>query len=400
MVKLGEVCRVFTGSSAPQGTEYFDTEGPFFFRVSDLGIHGRTKCLMEANDRLSQKAAEECQLVHARKGTVLFPKSGAAITTNNRAILGVDGYIVSHLMALEPTESILLDWLYYALCQIDMMQHSDNTGYPSLRQSVVEKIEIPLPPLSEQKRIATILNEQIAAVEQAREAAKERSEAACALVSVYLQDTFCSEVVGSWAVKPLGECAEIVSGVTLGRKANGQVMRPIPYLRVANVKDGFLDLDDVYAIDATESEIDRLKLCPGDILLTEGGDADKLGRGTIWSGELPECIHQNHIFRVRFSSEEFYPPFIAFQMASTYGKLYFLSHAKQTTGIATINQKVLRSFPLLVPPRGKQEEVATMLGRVTGQSCTIKEKLSKQLDDIASLPHVLLRRAFAGELEN
>jgi restriction endonuclease S subunit len=153
-----------------------------------------------------------------------------------------------------------------------------------------------------------------------------------------------------WQRVPLGKVGEIVSGVTLGRRLGGSRARRVPYLRVANVRDAHLDLSDVYEIEASEEEIEKLRLRVGDLLLTEGGDADKLGRGTLWRGELPLCIHQNHIFRVRFDPEQFAPEFIAAQVASPYGKAYFLAHAKQTTGIATINQRMLAAFPLIAPP--------------------------------------------------
>lgn len=193
-VKLGEVARIFAGSAAPQGKEFFSSDGPPFVRVSDLGRHGRTIKLMETSDRLSEKALKECQLVPAKKGTVLFPKSGAAIMTNNRAILGRNAYIVSHLIAVEPTDEATSLWLYWSLCCIDMMEYSDNTGYPSLKQSVVESIEIPLPPLSEQKRITAILNEQLAAVEKARQAAKAQLNEINALSASLLRKAFQGEL--------------------------------------------------------------------------------------------------------------------------------------------------------------------------------------------------------------
>jgi restriction endonuclease S subunit len=193
-VKLGEVCRVFAGSSAPQGEEFFDASGPFFFRVSDLGRSVRTDKLMESQYRLSQKALEVCQLVLAHKGTILFPKSGAAIATNNRAMLGIDGYIVGHLMAIEPMEYTIPEWIYYILCQIDMMNYSDNTGYPSLKQSVVQKIRIPLAPLSEQKRIVKILEEKLSAVEKAKKAAEEKLELINKLPASFLRKAFRGEL--------------------------------------------------------------------------------------------------------------------------------------------------------------------------------------------------------------
>ena len=193
-VKLGEVAKVFAGSAAPQGKEYFDPNGFPFVRVSDLGNHKRTSELVEVVDKLSVKAIKECHLVLAKKGTVLFPKSGAAIATNNRAILGIDAYIVSHLMAVEPRQETTSLWLYWILCQIDMLDYSDNIGYPSLKQAAVEKIPIPLPPLPEQQRIAAVLREQMDAVKQARRALEEQLEAIKKLPAAILRKAFHGEL--------------------------------------------------------------------------------------------------------------------------------------------------------------------------------------------------------------
>lgn len=166
-----------------------------------------------------------------------------------------------------------------------------------------------------------------------------------------------------WKLSNIGEVGEIVSGITLGKKIRKATTRSVPYLRVANVKDGYLDLSNVYEIEATEEEIKKWKLKFGDILLTEGGDADKLGRGTFWAGKIHECIHQNHIFRVRFDLNKFSPQFIAAQISSSFCKSYFLAHAKQTTGIATINQQILAACPLIVPPLEEQKRIAAILDK-------------------------------------
>ena len=102
-----------------------------------------------------------------------------------------------------------------------------------------------------------------------------------------------------WKEIKLKEISEIVSGVTKGRKLTGKSTIFVPYLRVANVQDGYLDLTEIKDIEVLPSDIEKYALQDGDILLTEGGDPDKLGRGTVWNGQIPMCIHQNHIFRVR-----------------------------------------------------------------------------------------------------
>jgi type I restriction enzyme S subunit len=157
-VKLGEVARIFAGSSAPQDKRYFKEGCIPFVRVQDLGRYGTTTNLTETVDKINQNAVKELKLVRARKGTILFPKSGAAILTNSRAILGTDAYIVSHLAAVETFSNILdTHWAFYWLSTVDMGNYIDNPAYPSLRLSRIKELLIPLPPLEEQKRIVAHL---------------------------------------------------------------------------------------------------------------------------------------------------------------------------------------------------------------------------------------------------
>ena len=97
-----------------------------------------------------------------------------------------------------------------------------------------------------------------------------------------------------------------------------------------------------------------MRLAPGDLLMTEGGDQDKLGRAAVWNGELPYCAHQNHVFRVRPRVEFVLTDYLRDVAGSPYGKAYFLSIAKRTTGIASINKSQLGSFPVPVPPMDLQ----------------------------------------------
>ncbi|WP_077391589.1 restriction endonuclease subunit S [Mobilibacterium timonense] len=154
----------------------------------------------------------------------------------------------------------------------------------------------------------------------------------------------------------LEEIADIVSGITKGRKTKSTHLRKVPYMAVSNVKDGYIDWTTVKTILATEDEIEQYRLVPDDVLMTEGGDPDKVGRGSIITEPPIDCIHQNHIFRVRLDENQILPRFFSAFLQSPKAKTYFLRAAKQTTGIASINMKQLRGLPTIVPPMDKQLE--------------------------------------------
>jgi type I restriction enzyme S subunit len=192
----------------------------------------------------------------------------------------------------------------------------------------------------------------------------------------------------------LHEVADIASGVTIGRKVTGQPTKVVPYLAVSNVQDGDLDLHVVKNTVATNEEISRYRLLPGDLLLTEGGDPDKLGRGTIWRGEIPDCIHQNHVFRARLNGDTVTSLYLSHLLRSQRGKAYFLRAAKQTTGIASINMTQLRNFPLLTPPLSVQLEFGRRIEAVGRLKSAVGES-SEALDAVFVS---LQDRAFRGEL--
>lgn len=257
----------------------------------------------------------------------------------------------------------------------------------TLPRGVFEAMPVPLPPLPEQRRIAAILDEA--------DALRVRAGGVLSLQAELAEASFRRlEMSLSGVTVPLGEIAEVSSGITKGRRAPTEPLTSTPYMTVANVQDRRLDLGTVKTIDVSARERDRYRLVKGDLLLTEGGDPDKLGRGAVWDSELPISIHQNHVFRVRLQSSEHSPDWLNWEVGSAYGKKYFLRAAKQTTGIATINASQLRAFPVRLPTKPAVERFLTDLREVKRLSCEAARRVT-QLDELfASLQH----RAFRGKL--
>lgn len=177
-----------------------------------------------------------------------------------------------------------------------------------------------------------------------------------------------------WSEAKLESMADVVSGITKGRKTKSEDLTEVPYMAVSNVKDGYIDWTTVKTIGATQQEIEQYRLLADDVLMTEGGDPDKVGRGAIIKEPLENCIHQNHIFRVRLDESVVLPEYFAEYLQHQRSKRYFLGCAKQTTGIASINMTQLRALPVLIPPLSKQEEFVLFKAEVD------KSKVTKQID--------------------
>lgn len=166
-----------------------------------------------------------------------------------------------------------------------------------------------------------------------------------------------AETPPEWVWCHLADIADVKGGVQKGGKLRpGEQTRQVPYLRVANVQRGWLDLTEIKTIEATERRIAELRLRPGDVLFNEGGDRDKLGRGWVWDGQMDECIHQNHVFRARLKLPGMQPRFLSWY-GNTYGASYFLDRGKQTVNLASLNMSTLRALPVPVPNPIEQAEI-------------------------------------------
>lgn len=251
-------------------------------------------------------------------------------------------------------------------------------------------LPVPLPSLREQQQIAMILD--------TADILRTKRRRCLDLLDDLARSLFDAEFADSAGatVRPLGQLAEVVSGLTKGRKLGDQATHTVPYLAVANVQSGHLRLDAVKEIEATETEIERYRLRVGDLVMTEGGDPDKLGRGTLWQDELPLCLHQNHIFRVRVQSDSgVEPQYLAAFIAAPAARSYFLRSAKQTTGIASINMTQLRGLPVVVPSLQSQRRFIGHLER----AAALRVSLQHGAHQAAALFASLQSRAFSGDLK-
>lgn len=198
------------------------------------------------------------------------------------------------------------------------------------------------------------------------------------LVALRRRPTELGALPGDWAVIELATRATIQSGIA--KNANAALRDPVavPYLRVANVQDGYLDLREVALIEIERSDLNRYAVLPGDVLMNEGGDLDKLGRGALWHGQINPCVHQNHVFVVRCKTG-LVPEYLNAWTSTAQARRYFMQAGRQTTNLASINKTSLGELTVAVPPtEHEQHQIAKAISDADALIDSLEQLLTKK----------------------
>ena len=186
------------------------------------------------------------------------------------------------------------------------------------------------------------------------------------------------DIPDGWSWARMDEFCDIKSGVAKGKNLQGLKCQDYPYLRVANVQAGYTDLAVMKMLPLPVNELGAYRLVKGDVLLTEGGDWDKLGRSAVWGGEIDPCIHQNHVFRARILDQGIHPRWISSFTNSPDGRAYFQSCAKQTTNLASINMTQLKICLVPIPPKAEQDRILARMDELMDLLDSLSESMSGQ----------------------
>lgn len=337
-------------------------------------------------------ATESSDLVYAEQTDTIILWDGA---NAGEIFPGMEGVVASTMARVRVVSGkILPEFLYFFVSSQSPYLRETTAGstVPHVRGNIVQSLSVPLPPLSVQERIVQILQK----VSEIRRKHQEATEIADAILSDSFIGMFGdpSKNHDKFERVPLGRLAEIRSGVTKGKKLGEKKTVEVQYIRVANVQDGFLDLSEVKTIEVLVEDVNKFHLEDGDILMTEGGDPDKLGRGCVWRNQVKNCIHQNHVFRVRTNRDKLAPEYLAALLRSQYAKHYFLSCAKRSSNLASVNSTQVRAFSVPLPPIKHQEEYVSLVE----QWVRVSEKLTRGLKDVDKLWASIMGKAFTGEL--
>ena len=349
-----------------------------------------------------------------RSGDVLFSKLRPYL--EKYALAEFDGKCTGEILAFAP-ERIRGSFLRWAVASPEFIGRCNMLAYGAKMPRVnwpnqLAQFVLPLPPAVEQDRVAAYLAATCVALDRAVDRKREQVRVLNLAWRAELQravtrglsdrpvlrptgDPWLAEVPASWGLRALKRASTTQGGLTLGKTYDGPVIER-PYLRVANVQDGFLDLEDVTTIELPASAAARVELRRNDVLMNEGGDLDKLGRGCLWNDEIPGCLHQNHVFAVRCFPHLLDPVFLTHVTASAYGRAYFEATGKRTTNLAATNSTKVGLFPVPTPPLPEQQRIAAFLNERTSEFARLRGNLQRQVETLTAYRRSLIHECVTG----
>ena len=381
-------------------------------RSTNFTNHGALDCSNVATRYFSGTQAESCGL---EAGDVLVERSGGSPDQPVGRIgfvpVEMPGTTVSNFVQVlrpDPEQVVpeFLGWVLHELQRTGVVARvqQQSTQMRNLNWRDYQRLLLPWPDRAEQRRIAAALK----LADDAIAKAKAELDATRVLKRTLLHYLFSEgplrapELLRSkwitcpthWDIKPLRRFAEIASGFTMGRDLSRSETVSVSYVTVVNVQDGRFDLSNLGSIDVKEEELQKSLLEYGDVLMTEGGDRDKLGRGGMWLNEINPCSYQNHIFRVRLRHSDYKPELFHFLIQTDQAKRYFYGHAKQTSNLCTINSRELKNWPVPIPPMPEQDKMLEVLN-----ACEDSDQAAlRNLEALRQLRKSLLQNLLTGKI--
>ena len=332
---------------------------------------------------------------------------------NKHDIATFDGVCSTDILVFNVVLATIPKFINFFLDQDTFIEYaisnSKGINLPRVSESVVLNAKCPLPPFAEQQRIVDRIESLFAKLDEAKQKAQDALDSFDTRKAAILHKAFTGELTAqwrkehgvgmeSWETHELVECFEIVSGIQK-TPARSPRHNPIPYLAVANVYRNKIDLSDIRYFEVTPEEIEKLKLQDKDILIVEGnGSGKEIGRCAMWHNELPLCVHQNHIIRIRNKSPKILPEYVLYYLNSETGKSVMQERAKTTAGLFNLSAGKVKTIPLPFASLDEQAEIVHILDDLIAKEQQAKEAAEKVLEQIDLIKKSILARAFRGEL--
>lgn len=390
-VKIKEIANVVSGFGFPIKYQGNQNEEFPFFKVGDMNLSNNERYMTTAINTISEHILKKLHAKAFPCGTIIFPKIGAAIATNKKRILTRPSVVDNNVMGLIPKSHINENYLYFFMQQFDLRSVSNIGPVPSIRKSEFEKVLVPLPPLSEQRRIVEILDQADALRKKRAEADAKAAKILPALFYKMFGDPlFFASNTNSLQLRNLN--IEFQNGFACGEK---NVQDGIPHLRMNNIDDkGILNLDLIRTVPQEQNN-KKYRLYNSDVLFMSTNSEDKVGKTCVfYSPDNRDFLFSNHLTRIKIDDDKITPEYLASFLHLLWVKKFYPSISKRWVNQATVMQNSLKNIYIYIPDKEDLIQYTTICKKVL-----LFQK--KNFDTSAILENLfnnLLYKAFSGEL--
>lgn len=386
-VRLGNVCKIAAGNSAPQDKALFQGGKYPFIRTSDVGeIHFGV--IENSRNKLNDAGIKGLRLFP--KGSILFPKSGASTYLNHRVLLGVDAYVVSHLAVIMPSEKVYPEFLLHALSLVDAKSLMQDNSYPSLRADEIGAAEIPLPPLAEQKKIVEKVEKALKRVDALKAQFERMEKSAADYFKATLAETFAAVKGEKVKLGDVCECKKGPFGSALVKRLF--VPRGAHTIKVYEQKNAIrknAKIGDYYITEEYfNSAMRGFEVVPGDIIVSCAGT---IGETYVLPKDCERGIINQALMRIRLH-DKVLTPFFLYYFDLLIG---IVNGASKGTAIRNIPPfKIFKALPILIPSCKEQEQIVEKIDAAKSKSDRMVAAARRGIEICGKMRKAILAEAF------
>ena len=406
--------KIIAGATPISTTEgFWDGDIPW---VTPADYKTKDHYVLGGRRNITRAGYDSCGTTLIPTGSILFSKRAPVGTV---CINKVPMCTNQGCLSCVPQKEVNSNYFYYTMSiyteQFELV--SAGTTFKEISADSFANFVLPLPPYKQQCKISDFLDNQCTEIDSVLTRTRASIEEYKKLKQAVITEAVTKGVRGKrpmkdsgvewigtlpmdWSITALKYCASLQAGITLGKNyPKGTELIEIPYLRVANVQGDHVDLSDVATIQVTAEEIEKYALHDGELLMTEGGDRDKLGRGTIWHGEIDPCIHQNHVFAVETDESKLLVRYFDYVTSAAPARTYFDLTAKKTTNLACTNSTTILRYRFALPPITEQHEIVDYLDTKCAEIDKLIAKKEHHLVELENYKKSLIYEYVTGKKE-
>lgn len=386
-IPLGELCNFLNGGTPSKSIPtYFTGKIPWI-----TGADISCRVVDTARSFITEEAVLNSATNLVDAGTVLLV---TRTSVGKVAIAGVPLCFSQDITAITPNPDKLDQrFLVHFLESQEayFKQYQRGATIKGITREVISQLEVPLPPIAEQRRIAAILDKADDLREKRRESIFKLNEFRTSLFLEIFGDIAANPM--NWKVKKVGE----VGKVQLGRQRAPKYQTgkfTHSYVRVANVYEDYIDTADVLSMDFDDNDFQQYRLEYGDILLNEGQSTELVGRPAMWREEIEDCCFQNTLVRFQANRDIVHPEYALALFLTYFRTGQFSKISSKTSNVAHLGAARFASMPFVLPPFELQKTYARRAEKIR----QLKQAFELSIMKLERLFASLQQRAFNGEL--